>query len=78
MLARLKNLAAQRQDFAFETTFASRSHAVFLRRLKGEGYAVNIAYLWLQSPEIAIERVQSRVRKGGHNIPEDVIQNFLQ
>jgi len=29
--------------------------------------------LWLPSPETAIERVAERVRKGGHNIPRDVV-----
>ena len=30
-------------------------------------------YLWLPTPEMAIERVASRVRAGGHNIPRDTI-----
>jgi predicted ABC-type ATPase len=31
-------------------------------------------FLWLNSPELAKERVKSRVQKGGHNIPDDVIE----
>lgn len=31
-------------------------------------------YLWLRSPEIAIARVQERVRAGGHDVPEATIR----
>ena len=30
-------------------------------------------FLWLRSPEQAIERVKERVRQGGHHIPEETI-----
>jgi hypothetical protein len=38
MLTRLKELAAAKQDFAFESTLSSRSFAPFLRQLKAQGY----------------------------------------
>ena len=38
MLTRLKELAAAKQDFAFESTLSSRSFAPFLRQLKRHGY----------------------------------------
>ena len=37
------------------------------------GYIVNIIYFWLESPELATNRVAERVSKGGHDIPRDVI-----
>jgi predicted ABC-type ATPase len=73
MLKRLRDLARQRADFAFETTLASRSYASWLRRLRQEGYNLHLLFLWLRSPDMAIERVKERVRVGGHNIPEAVI-----
>jgi predicted ABC-type ATPase len=42
MLARLAELARQREDFAFETTLASRTFAPFLRRLQRGGYHVRL------------------------------------
>jgi predicted ABC-type ATPase len=74
MLARLDELARQRADFAFETTMASRTFAPFLRRLKQEGYTVHAVYVWLSSPELAIKRVAARVRRGGHDVPPEVIR----
>ena len=74
MLARLKELAAQNVDFAFETTLAARSFARFLRDCKRQGYKINLVYIWLESPDLAVLRVAKRVAAGGHNIPEDVIR----
>lgn len=31
-------------------------------------------FLWLPSPDLAVERVANRVKQGGHNIPEDTIR----
>ena len=56
MLARLDELAHQRQSFAFETTLASRSFAPWLRDLRASGYAVHLFFLWLSSPELAVQQ----------------------
>jgi predicted ABC-type ATPase len=32
-----------------------------------------LLFLWLPSPQIAVERVARRVAKGGHFIPDDVV-----
>lgn len=74
MLARLKVLAESREDFAFETTLASRSFAPWLKTLRGSGYRVHLAFLSLPSPDLAVARVAERVRLGGHDVPEDVIR----
>lgn len=74
MLQQIGELAKQRVDFAFESTLATRSYARLLRQLIKQRYLVHLFYLWLQSPEIAIERVRARVRLGGHDIPEAVIR----
>jgi predicted ABC-type ATPase len=74
MLERLQALADSGIDFAFETTLAARTFAHFLRKCKAKGYRVNLIYFWLQSPELAVERVGRRVASGGHFIPEDVIR----
>lgn len=73
MLTRLKQLAAQRRNFAFETTRATRSYLPLLARLQSGGYVVAIIFLWLPTPEVAVARVAERVRLGGHDVPEPVI-----
>jgi predicted ABC-type ATPase len=74
MLARLRELAAQRVSFGFETTLASRSFAPWLQRLATTGYAIDLVFLWLPSAEFALERVAERVRSGGHDIPPHVVR----
>jgi predicted ABC-type ATPase len=75
MLQHLKELVASREEFAFETTLASRSYARFLQNLRGLGYEVYIFYYWLESVEIAIGRVETRVQAGGHHVPEYTIRH---
>jgi predicted ABC-type ATPase len=74
MLARLDELARQRESFAFETTLASRSFAPWLRDLRASGYAVHLFFLWLSSPDLAVQRVAYRVRSGGHDVPAETIR----
>ncbi|MDR3622782.1 MAG: zeta toxin family protein [Paludisphaera borealis] len=74
MLARLKTLAAARDDFAFETTLASRSFAPWLKSLVADGYRFHLVFLWLPSADLAVARVADRVRQGGHDVPEETIR----
>ena len=74
MLGRLNELAHQRETFAFETTLASRSLAPWLRDLRTSGYAVHLLFLWLSSPDLAVQRVADRVRSGGHGVPHETIR----
>ncbi len=76
-LAELDRLAQGRRDFSFETTL---SGLVYLRRLirwKAAGYLIEITYLRLPSPQLALRRIAARVRQGGHNVPRaDVLRRF--
>lgn len=74
MLARIDELLSEGVDFAFETTLATRSYSSFIKQAQTKGYYVTLVYFWLESPELAIDRVKVRVAGGGHNIPEDVIR----
>ena len=74
MLKRLKELAAMRASFAFETTLASRSYLRWLKQQQAAGYEVHLLFLWLPSADMAIARVADRVRLGGHDVPEPTIR----
>jgi predicted ABC-type ATPase len=73
MLRRLQELLLRKADFAFETTLSSRSFVGLIKQAKEIGYTVNLFYYWLDTPELAIERVRIRVAEGGHDIPQDTI-----
>ena len=74
MLTRLHDLAEQRKTFAFETTLAAKHYAGWIKKLGNDGYALQLMFLWLQSPELAVQRVRERVNTGGHDVPEQVIR----
>jgi predicted ABC-type ATPase len=73
MLTKIDRLISNRKDFAFETTLATRSYSSTILCAKESGYTVTLVFFWLDSVDLAIERVKTRVLEGGHNIPEGVI-----
>lgn len=74
MLKRIKKLLESGASFAFETTLSTRSYIKFIDRAKQLNYQVTCLFFWLDSEELAISRVETRVQEGGHHIPEDVIR----
>lgn len=74
MLLKIRYLLKKRSDFAVETTLATRTLLKTVRMAQDAGYSVTLLYFWLNSPELAIERVKARVETGGHNIPEETIR----
>ncbi len=74
MLQKVQYLFDRREDFCIETTLATRSLIKTIRKAQQQGYYVTVLYLWLSSPDIAVERVAMRVKAGGHDIPEITIR----
>src|ERR1043166_7771077 len=74
MLRRLRELEKDKRSFAFETTLASRSFAPWISQLIAQGWRFDLLFLWLPSENLAVARVQDRVRHGGHSVPEEVIR----
>ena len=74
MLNRLHELAEQRKTFAFETTLAAKHYAGWIKKLRSDGYAFQLTFLWLQSPDLAVQRVRERVRVEGHDVSEPVVR----
>ncbi len=70
VLRRIRSLTQERRSFGFETTPAGRTYVPVLRKLRSAGYEAHIYFLWLRSVELALQRVASRVRQGGHSVPE--------
>lgn len=74
MLKRLRDLARRRENFAFESTLAGRFYASWVEGLKKQSYEFDLFFIWLNSPELAIRRVEERVKLGGHSIDEETIR----
>jgi predicted ABC-type ATPase len=74
MLNRINELLTENVNFAFETTLATRSHKNKILEAKEKGYRITLLFFWLQSINLAKERVKTRVSEGGHNIDPEVIE----
>ena len=74
MLEKMHSLLESGRSFAFETTLAGIGHRRFVEKAKQKGYQVSLFFFWLPSPDLAVERVASRVREGGHGLPQEIIK----
>lgn len=74
MILKIRYLLKRQLDFGIETTLATRTLLKTVRIAQAAGYTVTLLYFWLNSPELAVERVAARVETGGHNIPEETIR----
>lgn len=72
-LSEVKRLAQEKVDFAFETTMSGTTYLRFLKKWKAEGYFIKIIYLRVNSPELSLERIATRVSQGGHNVPKEAV-----
>lgn len=73
MLKRIKELIEHNTTFAIETTLTTKSYVNLLKKAKEKKYKIVLFYFWLNSVELALARIEDRVKKGGHNIPKDVV-----
>jgi predicted ABC-type ATPase len=75
--AEIDRLAKSKTDFAFESTLSGLGYAARLRAWKAMGYWIEIIYLRLSSPRLALYRIAARVKQGGHDVPKaDVLRRF--
>lgn len=74
MLNRINELLTENGNFAFETTLSTRSYKPKIIEAREKGYRVTLLFFWLQTVELAKERVKTRVSEGGHNIEPQVIE----
>ena len=76
-LQELDRLAKTRMSFAFESTLSGLTYVNRLKRWKVLGYRIEIVYLRLPSKSLALRRIATRVKQGGHNVPRaDVVRRF--
>lgn len=74
MINRVNELLLLNENFAFETTLATKSYKSKVINAQKNNYTVTLLFFWLQNVDLAIERVKTRVSEGGHNIETEVIR----
>jgi predicted ABC-type ATPase len=69
--SRRRELMAQRKPMVCESTFSHESKVDLVRDAKAAGYAVLLYHVNVRNADLAVMRVESRVGKGGHPVPEE-------
>ena len=73
-LRRLNTFIEARTSFVLESTLAGRGLARYIEQMNEAGYTTRIAFVVLDSADLCVRRVQERVRKGGHFVPEEDVR----
>ncbi|MEY2925886.1 MAG: hypothetical protein RL367_363 [Pseudomonadota bacterium] len=63
----------QGRSYCFETVMSHPSHIDHMLAASKAGFAVSLFFVATEDPAINIQRVRSRVKSGGHPVPEDRI-----
>ncbi len=63
-----------KKSFIAETVFSHPSKLDLIKEAKDKGYFVTLYHIHLDSPELALERIQDRVLEGGHGVDEDKVR----
>jgi len=74
MYKRIRELIGMAETFGLETTLASRSIANLVKDAQIKGYYVTLLFFWLNTPDLAVERVKNRVAAGGHHVNETTVR----
>ena len=74
----LRRAISERKDFAFETTLGANTMPRLLREAATQGIEIHVWYVGLANAQLHIERVQARVRHGGHAIDTELIERRFE
>ena len=74
MLNEIRSFSKKRESFAFETTLSGKSYLSLIRGLSRKGYTVHLFFLCVDNVDVALSRIEQRVLKGGHDVPELVVR----
>lgn len=76
---KLQRALADGVSFTQETTLSGGYARKLARRAKEAGYYIRLYYVGLDSLQESLQRIENRVRKGGHDIPRrDVEARFAR
>jgi predicted ABC-type ATPase len=70
---------SKKDSFILESTLSGLSLRKWINKAREAGYNISILFVFLDSPEVCIRRVASRVSKGGHHVPdEDIVRRYTR
>lgn len=76
---KLNEAVAENKSLLIESTLSGRYLLKLFETWRKQNYQITIVFLFVESPEILIERIAERVKKGGHFVSnEDVRRRFAR
>lgn len=76
-VAKIRECLDRGVSFTQETTLSGRKTEATAKEAKENGYYVRLFYVALDTAEESMQRIQNRVKRGGHNIQDDdVVRRF--
>lgn len=78
-IAELEDLLKAKRSVAIESTLSGSYLIKTIKKVINSGYRVSIIYVFIDNPQIALERIKARVEAGGHDVPKkDVLRRFYR
>lgn len=77
-IERIKNCIKNKQNLTQETTLSSHQPIKTAKQALEAGYKVELFYIGLDSYGQSVERVENRVKNGGHDIDNELIKSRFE
>lgn len=78
-LRRVDELMTRGASFAIETTLSGLAYVKMIERARQLDYEIILAYVYVDSSDVCIARIASRVKNGGHSVPDaDVRRRYVR
>jgi predicted ABC-type ATPase len=78
MLSEMRRLVEAGESFCLETNLAGRGLVRSISTWRDVSYRIRLAFVALDSADLAVARVAARVAAGGHDVPEPVVRRRWQ
>ena len=62
------------QTVGVETVLSTDKYRALVNAARVHGFLIRLIFVFLENPDLNVERVRIRVIKGGHDVPEDRIR----
>ncbi|MBK8613410.1 MAG: zeta toxin family protein [Flavobacteriales bacterium] len=70
-------LIVERKKLSFETVFSHSSKLAVMDKARKNGYKVYLYFVATESPLMNVDRVKTRVKQGGHDVPaEKIVERY--
>ena len=71
---KIREYIATGSSFNQETTLCGRSILQAIRTTREKSYQIELFYVGIESADLALQRINERVQRGGHGVPEEDVR----